>query len=443
MSDDDDFMVEDDEEEFDFEYEDEDTEEPDADLENKYYNAKAHKEDDPDTAIQEFEAVVKAEEEPGDWGFKATKQMVKVSYQMGNYEATTKYYQELLKFVKSAVTRNYSEKSINNILDYVSTSKDMHFLEDFYQLTLKALEEQNNERLWTKTNLKLAKLWLDRHEYPRLNKILRSLHVSCQNDDGSDDQKKGTLLLEILALEIQMYSEQKNNKKLKALYQQSLTVKSGIPHPRIAGIIRECGGKMHMAEEDWKGASEDFFEAFKSYDEAGTPQRISCLKYLVLANMLMQSDVNPFDAPETKPYKTDSQIVAMTDLVNAYQRKEIREFEKILANNRSTIMDDAFIRSYIDEVLKNIRTQVLVELIKPYTRIGIQFVSKELNVPEQDVEELVVGLILDNKIDGKIDQVNQRLELHSQSTDTLHYSALDKWSTNVGNLYKTTINRVL
>ena len=30
-----------------------------------------------------------------------------------------------------------------------------------------------------------------------------------------------------------------------------------------------------------------FFESFKSYDEAGQPSRIRCLKYLRLANMLM------------------------------------------------------------------------------------------------------------------------------------------------------------
>ncbi|CAJ0767286.1 4209_t:CDS:2, partial [Entrophospora sp. SA101] len=95
-------------------------------------------------------------------------------------------------------------------------------------------------RLWVKTNLKLAKLWLDRKEYNRLNKILRQLHASCQKDDGTDDQRKGTHLLEIFALEIQMYTETKNNKKLK----------------------------------EWFKAQTDFFESFKNYDEAGSPQPI-------------------------------------------------------------------------------------------------------------------------------------------------------------------------
>jgi hypothetical protein len=57
-----------------------------------------------------------------------------------------------------------------------------------------------------------------------------------------------------------MYTEQRNNKKLKQLYQKALGVKSAIPHPRVQGIIRECGGKMHMHDQNWPDAATDFFE---------------------------------------------------------------------------------------------------------------------------------------------------------------------------------------
>ena len=63
-------------------------------------------------------------------------------------------------------------------------------------------------------------------------------------------------------------------------------------------------------------------------------RRIQCLKYLVLANMLMQSNVDPFDAQEAKPYKQDPEVLAMTNLVEAYQQNNISEFEKILKNNK-------------------------------------------------------------------------------------------------------------
>lgn len=43
--------------------------------------------------------------------------------------------------------------------------------------------------------------------------------------------------------------------------------------------------------------------------------------------------------------------------------------------------------------------------MQPYTRIRIPFISKHLNIPEGDVEQLLVSLILDNRIRGHIDQV--------------------------------------
>lgn len=37
-------------------------------------------------------------------------------------------------------------------------------------------------------------------------------------------------------------------------------------------------------------------------------------------------------------------------------------------------------------------------------------IIQELNVPEKDVEQLLVSLILDNRVQGHIDQVNRLLE---------------------------------
>ncbi len=75
------------------------------------------------------------------------------------------------------------------------------------------------------------------------------------------------------------------------------------------GVIKECGGKMWMGEREslsralcskklmdcllgqWNRASEDFFESFRNYDEAGSPQRIQVLKYLVLASGFSRAEL--------------------------------------------------------------------------------------------------------------------------------------------------------
>lgn len=438
---DDDFMC-DDEEEYDLEYSEDSASEPDVDLENQYYNSKALKEDNPKGSLESFQKVLDLESEKGEWGFKALKQMIKINFKLGHYEEMMTRYQQLLTYIKSAVTRNHSEKSINSILDYISTSKQMELLQNFYETTLEALKDAKNDRLWFKTNTKLGKLYFDRGEFTKLAKILKQLHQSCQTDEGEDDLKKGTQLLEIYALEIQMYTAQKNNKKLKALYEQSLHIKSAIPHPLIMGVIRECGGKMHLREGDYEKAHTDFFEAFKNYDESGSGRRTTCLKYLVLANMLMKSGINPFDSQEAKPYKNDPEILAMTNLVSAYQNDDINEFEKILKTNRKNIMDDPFIREHIEDLLRNIRTQVLIKLIKPYTRIHIPFISKELNIDTEEVESLLVSCILDNTIHGRIDQVNQLLELTRTSQSVDRFAGLDRWTTQVNSLHTAVVNKI-
>jgi COP9 signalosome complex subunit 2 len=48
---------------------------------------------------------------------------------------------------------------------------------------------------------------------------------------------------------------------------------------------------------------------------------------------------------------------------------------------------------------------VLLKLIQPYTRVRLPFISHALHIPEGDVERLLVSLILDNRIEGYVDQV--------------------------------------
>ena len=111
-------------------------------------------------------------------------------------------------------------------------------------------------------------------------------------------------------------------------------------------------------------------------------------------------------------------------------------------------------------MLSNIRTQVLIKLIKPYTRIQIPFISKELNIDESDVESLLVSCILDkwvaaafvvasiiydflprSAIQGRIDQVNHVLVLNNEQS-TERYIALDKWRNRLAHLQSSIVSKV-
>jgi COP9 signalosome complex subunit 2 len=108
-----------------------------------------------------------------------------------------------------------------------------------------------------------------------------------------------------------------------------------------------------------------------------------------------------------------------------------------MLDNRKTIMDDPFIKMYIDDVLRNIRTQVLLQAIRPYRTITLDYLSRQLGVgiTKEEVESLLVLLILDEKIKGRLDQLNQVLEVDNGQDQrqgyagkSSMYAAQEQWS---------------
>ena len=81
-------------------------------------------------------------------------------------------------------------------------------------------------------------------------------------------------------------------------------------------------------------------------------------------------------------------------------------------------------------------------MIKPYTRISIAFIASEINIAAAEVEQLLVALILDGLIDGKIDQIGQLLLLSQSSADKVKFAAAEKWATQLQQLQQTILTKL-
>merc|ERR1712139_697814 len=178
--------------------------------------------------------------------------------------------------------------------------------------------------------------------------------------DGSDVSAKGSQLLEVYALEIQMCTLTKNSFRMKEIYPKTINLTSAIADPRNIAVIRESGGKMYMSEKKWEFAYNEFFEAFKNYQETGNATRAKImLKYVVLANMLALSSINPFDSREAKVYQDDPEIAAMAQLRTAYGQNDIKAIDRLLADQRNRIQADPLVKTHVSDLLQKIRLQVL------------------------------------------------------------------------------------
>lgn len=154
--------------------------------------------------------------------------------------------------------------------------------------------------------------------------------------------------------------------------------------------------------------------------------------------MLMGSEINVFDSQETKPYKNDSSIAAMNELMNAYQTDDVQRYEHILSSNKD-ILEDPFIAENIDEVTRKMRMKAVLKLISPYTRFTLSFVATQLKVSVLEVQDIVGFLIVDKKVNGKIDQEKGLVEIESQ-TDTKRPEALKQWTTAANALWNTILS---
>lgn len=289
--------------------------------------------------------------------FKALQHLVILYFGQEAYEKMIDRYRGMLAFI-SSVTRNECTDAINAILDTLANSTNSSVLSQMYEITLIALKSANNERLWFNTNLKLAKLYVDDKKFEEVEKKIAELKKTCQLPDGSDDINKGSYLLEIYCLEIQMCSATLNSARMKKIYPRTLKLNAAVADPRIMGIIREEGGKMQMAEGNWKEAYDELYEAFRNYQEAGNSRARDCLKYVVLASMLSLSDINPFAAREAKVFADDKEILAMSDLRQSLEANDLKRFERTIRNKQNRIMEEQFLMTYIQPLRRRMREQV-------------------------------------------------------------------------------------
>jgi len=222
---------------------------------------------------------------------------------------------------------------------------------------------------------------------------------------------------------------------LAELFDRTNQLCADVNDPRSMSVIKGCWGKMYASMNQWDKAYRNFFEAFRSYQDIGHANVKSCLKYVVIASMLTEEEsTNPFASQEAAVFKQDTTIMPVANLLEAFDEDDIRRFESTLRRDKVSILNDDFIVEHMPAVKLRIRSKVLVKLIKPYTRVKLEWLCGQLNATMPEIENLVVNLILDGSVNGRLDQIHSLLDLtYSQKADKL-YGAMDSWLSAVNRL---------
>jgi len=227
---------------------------------------------------------------------------------------------------------------------------------------------------------------------------------------------------------------QGDNVRLKELFEKTKDLTAAVKDPRSQSIIRECWGMMFGDEGQWQRAKAEFFSAFVSYDEIGNAVKAKqCLKYVVVSNMLSGSDANPFDDRAAKVYENDKEIALIGQLRTSFEKCDVNAFNRALDEiNRAK---DHFIQKHLESMVNDFQARSIISMIKSYRRIRITHLADQLRVAPARVEEILIHLILDGSVQGKIDQVKGMLDLTQRTGGgAKKYGALDVWAGTLATL---------
>jgi len=409
---------------FDYEYDNDDygggEDEEEIEIENTYFEADDKKNSSPKDAMEGFQTVIMLEENRSEkkYTFQSLLNIILIKCRLQLYEDLSNDVTKILKAMDK-VSKNDANDAINSILEALLNLEDQNQADKAIVKILDYLKDKNYEQLWLNASIRLCKIYIDRKEYQQFQNLIESIKESCRLPDGSDDMKKSSVLLEVYSLEINLHMKTMNIPKIREIYEKTKNISSAIADPRTMGIIKDTHGKMLMIEKDWENARLELFEAFKFYQEVGNSRAKSALKYVVVSSILAQSSLNPFDNVEAKVYREDPEIKLMDNLRTAYEQKNGKELIKIMGTQKQKIFDEAFIQQFEEDLMNVICLEMIVALATPYKRMRFDYLERELNLTQKQVETYISRLILDKKLNGKIDLVEGFFENNNASRNEI------------------------
>ena len=198
--------------------------------------------------------------------------------------------------------------------------------------------KQCNKSVWVQKALSLSMSDLQDKRFDSCEQRLRELKVSCftqqalasgNSEDSlmesfqAYDMSKGSQLLEVFSIEIQMCIARGYIRRMKRVYTLAQRFSSTIEDPRVVAIIKECGGKMYMSEKKWQQALEEFQASLKCYVDCGSTTAKNILKYVIWTAMLAKTEFDVQGTQEAKIYKDDDLIVGMTKLGEGFANNDL------------------------------------------------------------------------------------------------------------------------
>lgn len=227
---------------------------------------------------------------------------------------------------------------------------------------------------------------------------------------------------------------------------------------KVQARLRLLGGQMYLHEQSFINAAKEYVEAAKQYKAASQPLcALAPLFYALMCNMIA-SEMFPeqnvvrdgrvfFDtmsvSKETEAVRQLQDSLGQQDLALnsaqsmrvAFDKCDLTALQEQVDIFRQCINARNYTNSFSDKDKENferllpkvwdaVRRRMMQNVLRPYKRVKLEFIGQQLRMPKADAEHMLMQMILNKKLSGRIDSETESFTFTSATTSTNPASGL-------------------
>jgi 26S proteasome regulatory subunit N6 len=249
---------------------------------------------------------------------------------------------------------------------------------------------------------RLAALLLTEKNYAEALDILTKLLAEVKKLDDK------MLLVEIHLIECRTHYALQNTPKSKAALTASKTNANAIHcPPLLQADIDLWSGIVTAREKDFRTAYSYFYEAFEAYNAADKHEKArSSMKYMLLTKIMYNrpEDTASLINSKTGLKYTGIDIDAMAAVAKAHQDRSLKKFEAVREQFKAQLDGDDVIAGHLSDLNETLLEQNVLRILEPFSHVEIDHVAELLELPLERTQGKLREMILDQKLNGTLDQ---------------------------------------
>ena len=329
-------------------------------------------------------------------------------------EGDMKSYFQLIREIKEIKNTNntFLIKLTDKLIGKLKKKKEL--LQDLENLCNEIIQfciDTNNISMKNRIQTRLAEIYFINNHYTNALELCNKIVFDLKRYEDNLG------LIQLLLLESKIHYATKGISKAKAALTSVKTLVTKVYiEPKLQANIDMHAGILAAHEKDFNLAYSYFFESFDVYNIPTQKKKNKAMKafqYMILSKIVGGhiEEVNNIVLSKQGRDYYGKEIEALRSVENAVKEKSIKLLKENLEKYKE-FFNDPIIEFHLNNLNNELLEQNLIKIIKPYSVVEIDFVCKSIGLPYMDVLNKLRQMILDQKINGILDQGKGSLILY-------------------------------